>query len=513
MRFRKGLKFMVINKINLLNDYSNQTNSIYNIQVQSKEIEELHDLFNKMKQEIYSEGLNELNEEFRNLKYIYYRLINTIKPYNEELRDRFDQDDWKKFTSILRKFNYINENMEVYLKKFVYLIKLFQKGKVINELKLEVESLLKGLIGSTAIILINKNEEFLISNTNLNIDYFTINTFIKNDKFYDNVIIIGNSIYFDKLNTIFMGNKIFYINFHKYYFKRNTIIEENQSNSNIYKDVEFTNNDMNYKSEIIDEQVEMEHSENTFLLEKLISNYKNKDNVEHKINASICGLKSGYHILLSENTRIRILTINKKDNNNFDLSVETKKIKQLEKEDWIIIKANTESIYLEKKAKEIISEEAYNTYKKFILDYKKALNIKLKENRTLNNLYKDMKKWGVKISNMMTLKTWLNEDTINPRNLNQILRYLNYNDENISQTIKAAEMINRLHRKVGKDLSKSLQQIIDNIDISEIYESMTLNGNFSFKVDDIGEYFIEEISFKSEDQIEIERNQLYKILK
>ncbi|MBN4912356.1 hypothetical protein IDG46_20825 [Staphylococcus sp. EG-SA-13] len=137
----------------------------------------------------------------------------------------------------------------------------------------------------------------------------------------------------------------------------------------------------------------------------------------------------------------------------------------------------------------------------------------MKENRTLNNLYKDMKKSGVKISNMMTLKTWLNEDTINPRNLNQILRYLNYNDENISQTIKAAEMINKLHRKVGKDLSKSLQQIIDNIDISEIYESMTLNGNFSFKVDDIGEYFIEEILFKSEDQIEIERNQLNKILK
>ena len=42
---------------------------------------------------------------------------------------------------------------------------------------------------------------------------------------------------------------------------------------------------------------------------------------------------------------------------------------------------------------------------------------------------------------------------------------------------------------------------------------MTLNGNFSFKVDDIGEYFIEEILFKSEDQIEIERNQLNKILK
>ncbi|UXV32564.1 hypothetical protein [Mammaliicoccus sciuri] len=132
---------MGINKINLLNDYSNQTNSIYNIQVQSKEIEELHDLFNKIKKEIYSEGLNELNEEFRNLKYIYYRLINTLKPYNDELRDRFDQDDWEKFTSILRKFNSINENMEVYLKKFVYLIKLFQKGKVINELKLEVESL------------------------------------------------------------------------------------------------------------------------------------------------------------------------------------------------------------------------------------------------------------------------------------------------------------------------------------------------------------------------------------
>ncbi|MBN4912424.1 hypothetical protein IDG46_21180 [Staphylococcus sp. EG-SA-13] len=84
---------MGISKISLLNYYSNETNSIYNIQVQSKEIEELHDLFNKMKQEIYSEGLNELNEEFRNLKYIYYRLINTIKPYNEELRDRFDQDD------------------------------------------------------------------------------------------------------------------------------------------------------------------------------------------------------------------------------------------------------------------------------------------------------------------------------------------------------------------------------------------------------------------------------------
>ncbi|MGY0685438.1 DISARM anti-phage system protein DrmE domain-containing protein [Mammaliicoccus sciuri] len=504
---------MGINKINLLNDYSNETNSIYNIQVQSKEIEELHDLFNKMKKEIYSEGLNELNEEFRNLKYIYYRLINTLKPYNDELRDRFDQDDWKKFTRILQDFYTINENMGTYIKKIIYLIKLFQNGKVINELKIEVKKLLEGLIGSTAIILINKNEEFLISNNNLNIDYYTINTFMKADNFYDNVLIIGNSIYFDKLNTIFMGNKIFYINFHKYYFKRNTIIEDNQSNSNIYKNVEFTNNDKNYKSEIIEEQFEMEQSENTFLLEKLISNYKNKVNVENKVNASICGLKSGYHILLSENTKIRILTIKKNDNDNFDLAVETKKIKQLDKEDWIIIKANTESIYLEKKAKEIISEETYNTYKKFVFDYKKALNIKLKENRTLNNLYKDMKKSGVNISNMMTLKTWLKEDIINPRNLNQILRYLNYNDENFSQTIKAAEMINKLHRKVGKDLSKSLQQIIDNIDISEIYESMTLNGNFSFKVDDIGEYFIEEILFKSEDQIEIERNQLYKILK
>ncbi|MBW0764003.1 MULTISPECIES: DISARM anti-phage system protein DrmE domain-containing protein [Mammaliicoccus] len=508
---------MGINKIKLLNNYSNQYSSIHNIKVHSKEMENLLTQFNYIKKELKLLGLDEFDEDYRSLKYIFFNLINTLKPYDEELNNKFDNEDWKNFSYFIKKLDAINENISIYVRQLVKLIKLFKSGEIQNNLKFEVDKLIDSLSESTAVILINRNEEALIRNRDDNLEFYSVNTFINNDKLYDNLVMIGSSIYFNKFDTIFMAKEIYYINFdfYKNYLRKESLIENNHFNSNIFKMVNSYKEKNKNENKLIEEHYEMEKAENIYLLEKLINQYQlnERHDLKKKIFATICGLKSGAHILLTKNNTIRSLSLSYDNENNLNLVVENKKINQLVKENWIIIKSITENIYLERKSKEIISEEKYNEYKKCIHDYKKALKLKLNELMSIEELYKDMKKHNVKISNLNTLKTWINEETIRPRNLDQILNYLNYKNEEIIKTINAADTINKLHIKVGKDLSKSLQFIISKLDSNDIYESMILYNTFSFKVEDVGEFFIEEVSFISEEQVEIDRKNLNKIFK
>ncbi|WP_170168037.1 hypothetical protein, partial [Staphylococcus piscifermentans] len=122
------------------------------------------------------------------------------------------------------------------------------------------------------------------------------------------------------------------------------------------------------------------------------------------------------------------------------------------------------------------------------------------------------KKHGIKISTVLLLKNWLFGDTIKPRELEKILNYLSFSDYLVNKTINAADKIIQAHITAGREVIKELNKKIEVIDNEEIMEEMSVNEEYVFDLEGVGEFLIQQVQYTPQKVDNISSKDMYKLI-
>lgn len=269
----------------------------------------------------------------------------------------------------------------------------------------------------------------------------------------------------------------------------------------------------------VDEQVEYLDNESLEIekeirLNSIVEKYSN--NKVSEMNDNISGylipFTNGKVFISPENAKLHVLSVENSIDDTKDFKVLKKTSEKLKVNDWIIIKNYTTATYLAKVAKNIIGENNYDECMTYINNYKSELVSKMNEIGNVESLYRDMKQQGIKISTVLLLKNWLFGETIKPRELEKILNYLRFSDYLANKTINAADKIIQAHITAGREVIKELNKKIEDIDNEEIMEEMSVNEEYVFDLEGVGEFLIQQVQYTPQKVDNISSNDMYKLI-
>lgn len=269
----------------------------------------------------------------------------------------------------------------------------------------------------------------------------------------------------------------------------------------------------------VDEQVEYLDNESLEIekeirLNSIVEKYSN--NKVSEMNDNISGylipFTNGKVFISPENAKLHVLSVENSIDDTKDFKVLKKTSEKLKVNDWIIIKNYTTATYLAKVAKNIIGENNYDECMTYINNYKSELVSKMNEIGNVESLYRDMKQQGIKISTVLLLKNWLFGETIKPRELEKILNYLRFSDYLANKTINAADKIIQAHITAGREVIKELNKKIEDIDNEEIMEEMSVNEEYVFDLEGVGEFLIQQVQYTPQKVDNISSKDMYKLI-
>ncbi|WP_114604325.1 hypothetical protein [Staphylococcus sp. EZ-P03] len=505
---------MRTNVLAFLNDYTHSSNKIQQVRVDSKEVKQFHKIYENFYRKLghYSK---ELQDQLKVLKPLNFYLQISCLNYSELIDEKLDEVMEKKIVE------FFNEIYNLDDPTLIHLVELYQKilnqfleNEVDNKIDKELNHLLRENEGERIAIV---SFESLEKKYNIEkVDVYHPNKLLKRNELYDVVIFIGTPSLFPEYQTTFFGKEIYYIS-HDIYninFKTESILNKSKNAlSNLYEKVNLEADDFKLRDKpfMDDEAVNVEKE---IRINYLVEKYTGKS--ESELNSNIPGymipFTKGRVYFVPEGARVHTLKISNDAVLGEDLQVQRETLKNLEKGDWIIIKKSTASKYLSEIAMKLIGRRNYENHYSYIKKYKDDLLEKLEEKGNLKNLFSDMRREGVNISDIMLLKNWVYGETIKPRVLTKILKYLNYSDEKIQQTLIAAEEIVRSHKKAGRESNKNLNEKIQMIDNEEIMEEMIQHEEYEFELEGVGEFLVQQIQYSPQKLEDIDVYHMYRLL-
>ncbi|GEP85350.1 Uncharacterised protein [Staphylococcus piscifermentans] len=502
--------------LEFLNDYSESTNNIKQIRIDSPELTQLHKVYNNFYRKLGKYN-NELKEDLKVLKPLNFYLQISCYDYSDVIQEKLNEETKEKVNEFLGTLTYLDDpTINHLINLFINLIKNFSEDKVKNLISENVEKLIDDYKGKT--IAIVSYEDVKKKYFSSEVEVYQPNIFLKTNKIFDVVIFVGTPSLYPEFQTLLFGKKIYYISHNNFNakFKTEQILSSDlNSISNLYEGVTFNGETkMN-----VDEQVEYLDNESLEIekeirLNNIVEKYSN--NKVSEMNDNISGylipFTNGKVFISPENAKLHVLSVENSIDDAKDFKVLKKPSEKLKVNDWIIIKNYTTATYLAKVAKNIIGESSYDECMTYINNYKSELVSKMNEIGNVKSLYRDMKKHGIKISTVLLLKNWLFGDTIKPRELEKILNYLSFSDYLVNKTINAADKIIQAHITAGREVIKELNKKIEVIDNEEIMEEMSVNEEYVFDLEGVGEFLIQQVQYTPQKVDNISSKDMYKLI-
>lgn len=503
-------------KFNLLTEYEEAQQKIKFLNVYSTKLEKLYENIKKIEYKVNSSNSSELEEfliSLRRLKTIIYA---TIDNFPDKLNNFFIEKDWDDIIYLFTLLSELDYETILLARETFEIIKELRNGNIENPLKRKTLELLNQYKDKRIAVVANYLDEDFLNNAK-DYDYLKPNRLVKTFKLYDVVIFIGTPYLYPKFDTVFLGTTIIYLSYNifKNHLSKIQFISNNIPEANcLYKNIDIQNKEKFLLPKYT--EVAIADAER-FNLNKWIDRKKKEKNysdVNHEdlIEGQIIQLEKNKHIIVSPDSTLRIINTKTNHIERKELIIKTDKVNNLITGDWIIIKNSTEEEYLINKSKELFGFVEYESKMQLVNEYKDALYNQKVRLGSLDALLKDMKNNHVKVSSIVLLKSWL-DSTIRPRNLEDILLYLGYNDYDLSKTINAAEFINSAHRHAGYELSKNIMNYLKDINMQELEESMLIEGEYSFNIKTIGVFNIESVKSVIENPIILQSKDMYKIIK
>lgn len=488
---------MSINKLEFLNTYDSSDNRIYIEKVNSDNLKKYYYFIKKVNKVIWELNDEELEYNFKRYKYLFNDLILSLDNYNNIFNDleEINLEEIKNFFKEINQYIDINE-----VKKAFELLKNIKNGDVKNELSSKLLDIISTATTENIAIICSKNiSKFKDEHSNVlnknKISFYTQNQLLKEHKIFEILIFIGPPYLYRKFENIFQGKIIYYImyDFFEINKLKNTIIKSNKSiNSNLYENVNYIKN---YKiSNSSDYYIDLKEEANRKVNDILMKHsYQVVENNEKYAEGNVIRFVNDKYFLLSKNSTIRSIKLKIDSKSDNELTIEKVKLKNLKKGDWILIKSESDERLIINEAKKIIGENRYLHYLSNVKLYKNVLLEKSKDYKGLEELKSDLNSHGINLKDINTLKTWLTLETIKPKSLMEILKFLNFSDISKRKIYNSAKEINKTHIIAGKLMLKKLNEDIKNINYEKFIDNMAEFKEYILEVEDKGSFFIEEI--------------------
>lgn len=505
---------MRTNVLAFLNDYTYSSNNIRQVRVDSREVKQFHKIYENFYRKL-GQYSKELQDELKVLKPLNFYLQISCLDYSELVDEKLDEVMEQKIVE------FFNEIYNLDDPTLIHLVELYQKilnqfleNEIENKIDKELKNLLRENEGQEVAIV---SFESLEKKYNIDkVDVYHPNKLLKGNELYDVVIFIGTPSLFPEYQTTFFGKEIYYIS-HEIYnfnFKTEPILNKSKSAlSNLYENVNLEADDIKLRDKpfMDDEAISVEKE---MKINYLVEKYTGKSETEliSNIPGYMIPFTKSRVYFVPEGARVHVLKISNDTVSGEDLQVHRENLSKLEKGDWVIIKKSTASKYLSEIAMKLIGRRNYENYNSYIKEYKNDLLKKLEEKGSLKILFRDMRREGINISDIMLLKNWIYGETIKPRVLNKILKYLNYSDMKIQQTLIAAGEIVKSHMKAGRESNKNLNEKIQMIDNEEIMEEMIQHEEYEFELEGVGEFLVQQIQYSPQKLENIDVNNMYRLL-
>lgn len=503
---------MLIDRLNFIDDYTKNRNIIEFNTVESEETVELFKNLKIIEKKIKELNSIELEELFITLKRVKI-IFSTLDNFSNKLNSYFHDDDWQSIVEFFNRLVEIEYSMKEISKETYEIIQSIKNNLIENPLRNKVIELTEHYNNESLALCANYiDRDFSEEYSSLN--YYKPNQIVKQFKLFDCVIFVGSPSIFKSFNTFFLGKKIIYVS---YSFYKNNIpkidyITNNTKNANqIYKDV-FINKVKETHGAFTETNVtDLEK----FELNKWITDYNKSQNLNRNISELVEGkiiqLENKNHIIMSPHSTIRKIEETITNNQDTILKMTSIDIGSLLAGDWVIIKLNTEEDYLIKKSKELYGAEYYNEQMELVRRYKEDLLNRRREYNSSKSFVQCLNNNNVKVASEAVLNNWITE-TIRPRNLEEILKYLEYDNELIIKTISAADFINSSHNAAGRELIKNIQNYLKLINPKQLEAAMSIEKEYDFKIKNIGLFKIQIVKSVVDDSLRVQPGEMYKII-
>jgi len=328
------------------------------------------------------------------------------------------------------------------------------------------------------------------------INFFTENGFRSDINFYDCVVYIGSPRYFSEytINTL-KSKKVIFIayNFFDNKFVHSEPLKKiNQKNtlSTIYDEVYFKEpKKQQQKNFLVPEPLTSKK-----MLEKFLNNTKEDSQID---KTDLSEIITTYF----ENDRCMFVPTNAKIKTlSWDGKVNYTAVNDLEEDTFIIIRNKSDSKLIGEIADEFYLKEKTLEYRNLQSEWKSKLK-KLIINHGLKDAARLLKsEFKINSSNVSSIKNWIKEESIQPRELEGILRALDYKAIEIKKILTVTSEIMNAHRQSGRLISEKLMKEISPTVINELKEK----GYHTFNSKEFS-----NVTFNIERIIYIERDTRY----
>ncbi|UZD48717.1 hypothetical protein [Peribacillus frigoritolerans] len=467
---------------NLLDLYSLDKSTVLFKHVESNELLPFANSIEKFRSEIQNRYENDehLIEILSLLKKVFFKLASSLIPYNQVVSKDIE-------TQILSKFMQIkNSYPELFPKVVIQIAKSFKQilevsnNNLLDHLCQYINSRAK--VGLKIAIVtkraISVEERLIINNelkTFLKISYFTENSFRKDIQIFDEVIYVGNPIYFGEyVKNTFKGRTVTFISYDIFTnsLSPKNIFEELDKKgviSTIFKNITF-GEPIEKKSNITLEQAELLHT----AVSRFIEEQKNtiEVNSQDAVEACIVFLENDRFLFAPRDSKIRVFSPYEKSN-----FIKQLNFKYIEEDEYIVIRNERDTKLIAEVADQDVLKANAKKYRLLQNDWKEKLryNVKKKGIRKVSDIL--INKYNINTASLASLRSWCNEESICPTELPKILKAIKYDNDKIKETYETMKIIQHAHRKAGRIISDKLMSELSNDILRELQEK----GFYTFK--------------------------------
>lgn len=449
--------------------------------VNCEELYQFAKIIHQFQKEIISkyENSDDLLEVLRILKRVLFKYTNSLQPFNKVL----DQDVNKQIVQGLRRiknsYPALSDNIISPIAKSLYELTQLTDNELYKFICDYINKIAR--IGMRIAIVSKRTllseEQALINQcikTHVVIKYFSNNSFRKNLETFDEILYLGNPQYFGNYVTnTFKAKNISFITysiFSNKMQKENVLdkISENSSYSTIFRNVVIDNSLIQKENLNITDEETFSTKINTY-----VESIKEEERHQYDVvDAGIVHLENDRILFVPLNSKIRIF-----DPDNPKELIKQIDFKELEEDDYIVIRNDRDTKLIAEVADQEILKERATYYRLLQRKWKKRLiyNVQQKGYKRVGELLKN--KYHVSTASAASVRNWCSEESICPIELPVILKAFKYDDKEVKEIVEAMKEIQRAHRRAGRIISSKLMNELS----TNILNELRMKGYYTFE--------------------------------
>ncbi|HDR8487963.1 TPA: hypothetical protein QC445_004840 [Bacillus cereus] len=317
-----------------------------------------------------------------------------------------------------------------------------------------------------------KNEEIYailerFTKNAMDISFFNDSKFRKSSDTFDEVIFIGSQNLFETYaNNCPRARKTYFISYDVFpnYFKNMEVLHSLQPVSTVYKGIK---NKLEQRPTPTAKIILEEDLPSLSLLGRQLAaieelDENDADSIE-PVEARFITLENDHVLFLQVNGRYKVVEVDLKAKH-----VTSKPFNMLELDDFLLVFHERETEMLATVADSEILKEHAQELRNIQKSWKNRLQDWVDNNGIQTVCHILSSKYGMNAAKPQNVNYWLRDTTILPRNMEQLLKALQYDDDVVQQILLASNHILAAHRRAGGLVTQYANHVIKNSDLKNL---------------------------------------------